>query len=158
MFEVVCSEIGAQNSIAGGGRYEISFPGKKQPICGVGFAVGMERLLLTQDKQAMIPSLESSLDCYLVSLGGRAKEENFKLAASLRRHGFSVLMDFEEKSMKAQMRTANNNRARFALIRGENELINNTITCKDMLVSKQFELSVKTIANELSDLLKKSAS
>ena len=156
VFEIICSEIGAQSAIAGGGRYEIQFPGRKQPICGVGFAAGMERLLLAQDQQSANIEPSSNVDCYLVSLGENARDQSLKLAAKLRRHGYSVLMNFEDRGMKAQMRTANKVHAKFALIQGENEIQNCVVTCKDMRNSNQFEISQEKIVSELSNVLKES--
>ena len=153
VFEIVCSGIGAQSAIAGGGRYEIHFPGQKKPIYGVGFAVGVERLQLAQEQQSIASNSISSIDFYLVSLGAQARRENLKLANKLRHAGCSVLMDFEDRGLKAQMRTANKTHARFTLIQGDNELQNEVITCKDMVTSKQFELSAKTIIKEVPNLL-----
>ena len=153
VFEVVCNDIGAQNSVAGGGRYEISFPNQKQPLCGVGFALGLERLLLTLDNSNTIRTSEDAIDCYLVSLGETAKNENIKLAAQLRQNGVSALMDLETKGMKPQMRRANKVRAKFALIRGDSELKNDVIVCKNMRTSQQFEVAIDKIVGELPAIL-----
>ena len=156
VYEVVSKQIGAQNAIAGGGRYEMCFPGQKQPLHGVGFAAGIERLLLVLNKQDKKSG--PNIDLYLVSLGEIAKKENLKLAAELRQNGFSVLMDLESRGIKPQMRTANKVHAKFVLIRGENELKNDNIICKDMLNSKQFELPLAETVKEMSICLNRSKS
>lgn len=137
VFEVVFEGIGAQNSIAGGGRYEIHLAGSKHPVIGVGFAAGIERLLLAREQLEVAPPPPPPVDFFIVSLGEPARRRNLVLARDLRQLGYRVLMDLEGRGMKAQMRTANKVGARFALIAGEDELSQGQIVCKDMQTGEQ---------------------
>jgi histidyl-tRNA synthetase len=153
VFEIVSDSIGAQSALAGGGRYEITPPGVKKPIDGVGFALGMERLLMAREASGVSNSTPQRVDAYLVSLGGQAFMENLKLCHALRRNEIcSVMMDLEQREMKAQMRTANKLNARLAVIRGEDELTKGTVIVRDMGSSEQREVSVYDIVAEVTDV------
>ncbi len=151
VFEVVFEGIGAQNSIAGGGRYLIDFGGVACP--GVGFAAGIERLLLTREELQAPPPPPPRVDVYLVSLGDAALRRQQQLAARLRELGFAVLMDLEGRGMKAQMRAANKSGAGTVLILGDNELAAGTIVCKDMATSEQQEWPLAEVATRLGTCL-----
>jgi histidyl-tRNA synthetase len=153
VFEIVSDSIGAQSALAGGGRYEITPPGVKKPIDGVGFALGMERLLMAREASGVPNSAPIRLDAYLISLGAKAFIENLKLCHALRRNEIcSVMMDLEQRGMKAQMRTANKLNARLAVIRGDQELANGTVIVRDMQSSEQREVSVYDIVAEVTDV------
>lgn len=141
VFEVTHPGLGAQNSIAGGGRYELSVPGMKRPVVGVGFAVGVERLLMARESLGVADAETEKPLAFLVSLGMKAKSANLKLAMGLRMAGISCIAELEDKSMKAQMRSANRLDARFALIRGEEELDKKILLCKDMATGEQKEIA-----------------
>ncbi len=142
VFEVVSNDIGAQDSIAGGGRYEIQPPGQKHPLNGVGFAMGVERLLLARNANNATTLEGINVDIYIVSLGQPALLKNFDLASSLRKQGFRVLMDLEKRGMKAQMRTANKVNAKITLIRGQSELDKGIILLKNMDDSSQINVKI----------------
>ncbi len=142
VFEIVFDGIGAQNSIAGGGRYQILPPGATTPVDGVGFAAGMERLLLSRDQLGAAASPAEQVDVYLVSMGKAAMRQNLCLAAQLRSRGVSVLMDLEGRGMRAQMRAANKVNAPYTMILGESELQQGVILCKNMTTSEQVELPI----------------
>ena len=153
VFEATVGGIGAQNSVAGGGRYEITFPNQRQPVLGVGFAAGIERLVLAMNEQGSHPWKEPSLDIYLVSLGELAQKENLKLANHLRTEGFSVQMDLEGRGMKAQLRSANKSGARFAFIRGQDEIEKGAIVFRNMSNSTQEEIPLEIVKEKLNSLL-----
>lgn len=155
VFEVVHPRAGAQSSIAGGGRYEFTFPGMKTPMPGVGFAAGVERLLLVQQDDGQANAPTPVTDVYIVSLGAEALNANLGLAAELRRAGLVVLMDLESRGMKAQMRSANKYGARYAVIRGDNELQRQVVMGKDMATAAQSELPIATAVDELRALIQK---
>ncbi len=152
VFEVVSNNIGAQDSIAGGGRYEIQPPGQKRPLIGVGFAMGMERLLLARNANDAIVPEGIRVDIYIVSLGRSALVENFDLASTLRKQRIRVLMDLENRGMKAQMRTANKVNAKITLIRGQSELDKGVILLKNMNDSCQTEVKIDDIDAALNQL------
>jgi len=153
VFEVIHSGIGAQNSLAGGGRYEVFLPEVKKPLIGVGFGVGLERLLMARDSLGIPPPPSWSPDIFCIGLGETAIAQNQFLANELRKAGISVIAEVENRSMKAQLRAANRVGAKFAIIRGDDELAGDMVLCKDMNNSKQFELPVDQLLPKLREIL-----
>lgn len=129
--------LGAQNAIAGGGRYELYLPGESKPLHGVGFAAGMERLLLTQDALGLCQESVAPPPVFLAALGEAAQRENLRLAAALRRAGIAVALEYEPKSMKAQLRSANRVGAAAVVIRGDDELASGVAVVKSMATGEQ---------------------
>ncbi|MFA6290406.1 MAG: histidine--tRNA ligase [Victivallales bacterium] len=151
VFEVTHPGLGAQNAIAGGGRYEIFAPESRKPIIGVGFAAGLERLLMAQEALSVkAPQTETSPAVFLIGLGENAINENLKLAARLRKAGISAIPEVEQKSMKASMRAANRLAAKFAVIRGDDEISKGTIVLKDMADGTQSEISPENLIARLA--------
>ena len=146
------SGLGEQIAIAGGGRYELFLPGEKRPLPGVGFATGCERLLLVREALQLPPPESPQTAVYLIGLGSAARLANLGLAAQLRNHGVRVEMELEERSFKAQMRSANRSQAQFAVLRGDNELASGVATVKNMSDVSQVEVK----EDELFDYIIKS--
>ncbi len=122
-FEFLTKDLGAQAAVAAGGRYDglVELLGGAKDTPGIGFAMGMERiilLLLQKDEFA----LDKGVDFFLAGLGKAAEEKVFTLAWQLRQEGFSVALDYEGRSLKAQMKLADRENAHFAVIVGEEEL------------------------------------
>jgi len=140
VFEVTHSGLGAQNSLAGGGRYEVPVPGSKRPVPGVGFALGVERLLMARESLGAENPHLRKLDVYMISLGAAAVDANVIMSMTLRKAGISTVVCGGDKSMKGQMRAANRLSARFALIRGDQELERGVVVCKNMETSEQREI------------------
>jgi histidyl-tRNA synthetase len=149
VFEVTHPGLGAQNSIAGGGRYEVSVPGLKRPVVGVGFALGIERLLMVQDSLETGSCFNIHPEVFVISLGESAKSANIKLAMSLRNNGISCIAELENKSMKAQMRAANRLSAKFVIIRGDTEIEKKTLVCKNLDSGEQHEMSEESLMDFL---------
>lgn len=122
VFELTHTGLGAQNAIAGGGRYELLLPELKKPIPGVGFAAGMERLLIARESLGVKPPQPQVPKLYLASLGDAAQAFNTALAAKLRHADVSVALDYDVKSMKSQMRAADRMKAEYVLVIGDTEL------------------------------------
>jgi histidyl-tRNA synthetase len=136
-FELITTELGAQGAIGAGGRYDGLVKQLGGPdVPGIGFAMGIERLamLLSQKDELESPP---GLDLFLVTLGEVAYKKGFHLMQMLRSLGVRVMMDHEGRSMKNQMKQANKQKARFALILGDNELENREVALKDMLSGEQ---------------------
>lgn len=150
VFEVTHPDLGGQNAIAGGGRYELFLPGNNKPVIGVGFAAGLERLLMVQEALGVPAPEDDSKNVFLVSLGDAALKANMALAAELRRMDYTVINEPEAKSMKAQMRAANRVNARFAIIRGDEELAAGTAVFKDMESGEQHNVSVSQLTEFLN--------
>lgn len=125
-FEIVSGEIGAQSSVAGGGRYDGLVRQLGGPdIPGIGFACGMERLALLLPERAA-----SRPDFFVVAVDAAARAVAFRLAQELRQAGFSGDLCHSGGSFKSQLRQADKSRARFCLILGSDELAGGYVTVK----------------------------
>ena len=134
IFEIMSDApgMGAQTTICGGGRYDglvEELGGPETP--GIGFAMGIERILLTLEQEdVMIPSA-ASLDAYVVGLGEATNMESLKVVQAIRGFGFSADRDFMGRKAKAQFKTADKEGAKLVLTLGEDELSNGVINAKD---------------------------
>jgi histidyl-tRNA synthetase len=129
VYEFSSSTLGAQNALAGGGRYDTLVRDMGGPDVGaVGFAAGMERILLAMGEDVPPPAP----DVFVMAVAGVSRTEVFRVLNGLRRAGLSGDMDFEGRSLKAQMRTANRCGARHALLIGPDELQQGAGKLKDM--------------------------
>lgn len=153
VFEIKHSLLGAQDAIGAGGRYDnlIKELGGEDKGA-VGFAFGIERLLLVTSHQSAVSGQNL---VYIIALGEKAKEESLKLLSNLRKSGIAADTDYENKSLKAAMRKASDLKANFVLILGENELNKSTIMLKDMLKSTQEEIPINILIDELNKKLGK---
>ena len=150
-FEIKYPPLGAQSAVAGGGRYDglIEEIGGS-PTPAVGFATGLERVLLALEKQNLLPEMDTQTDAFVVALGEEAQGAAFKLLTKLRQAGLKAGMDYAGRSMKAQMKQANKANARFALIIGEDEVKEACVQLKDMEKSEQQKVSFDNIVEKLS--------
>ena len=149
-FEIKYPPLGAQSAVAGGGRYDglIEEIGGN-PTPAVGFATGLERVLLALEKQNLLPEMDTQTDAFVVALGEEAQGAAFKLLTKLRQAGLKAGMDYAGRSMKAQMKQANKANARFALIIGEDEVKEACVQLKDMAKSEQEKVSFDNIIEKL---------
>ncbi len=148
-FELESPDLGAQSALAGGGRYDLLSQeiGSKHPVPAVGFAAGMERLFLALDAHNIpLPGMQHP-DLFMVALGDEAARWTFCRAQELRREGLHVGLDLKGRSMKAQMREANRQRALFAVIVGNDELSSGIVQLKDMATGDQNEVPFEELAD-----------
>ena len=149
VFEFVSDSIGAQGTVCGGGRYDgllEQLGGPKTPA--LGFAMGMERLLLLMEAQG-IPFPESEkCDLYIASMGDNATLEAAKLATKLRADGVNVQFDVVGRSVKAQMKYANKLGAAFTMVLGDSELESGKANLKNMETGEQQEVSLLTFCDD----------
>jgi len=131
------ASLGAQTAIAGGGRYRVALPGGGDAVAGVGFAAGVERLLLARGWGEQPAAALGPVEVYVAGLGPAGLMAGMRLAAVLRQAGYRVLAEVEERSLKAQMRTANRIGAKMVLIQGESELAAGAVLGKNMSDSSQ---------------------
>jgi histidyl-tRNA synthetase len=147
-FEWTTNQLGAQNAVAAGGRYDglvADLGGPPTP--GVGFAMGMERLVLLLSAREMRQSPRPAV--FIVWVGDAGRDWAFPAAQRLRRHGLSVEMEGEKKSLKSQMRRADKLRARHVLIVGEDELSKGVAVLRDMDGKEQTELKLDSYEEAL---------
>ena len=143
VFEFVSGDLGAQSTICGGGRYDGllgSLGGADQP--GIGYAMGVERLLMVMKAQGIEIPAPASCDLYIGSMGEEASVKALGLAASLREEGFSAECDIIGRSVKAQMKYADKIGARYSMILGDNELAENKAKIKNMATGETSEVAL----------------
>jgi histidyl-tRNA synthetase len=152
-FEVKSGALGAQNSLAGGGRYDglVSFLGGPD-VPGIGFGIGMERLI-----DCLPPSDQSSrqTDLFIAALGARAQKIAFGLTQELRKKGISAAMDYTNKSLKSQMKRADKLNSAYTLIFGDKEMDEARVELRDMNTKNQKSLPLDHLLEDLTNIFKK---
>lgn len=142
-FEVLVEDIGAQSAICGGGRYdglvqEVGGP----PTPGIGFAMGMERVLSALNLAKAEQEEEAKEYLMFVALGEKAQSEGFALISRLRKKGIPVSIDLLGRSLKAQLKAADRNQAKYAAILGEEELNKGVVIVRNLRLGEQEEVAV----------------
>ena len=158
VFEIQPGEGGAQSTLVGGGRYDdlIEELGGK-PTPAIGFAAGIERIILNLKKQNVaIPPLAKP-QVFIAYVGDEVRDEAIKLASTLRRAGIGVIEAVGNKSLKSQLRQANNLGVRYAVIIGEEEVKSGTVILRDMSSAEQRTIPVNKLEGWL-DFLREKAS
>jgi histidyl-tRNA synthetase len=153
VFEIEPRDKGGQSTLGGGGRYDnlVEELGGK-PTPGVGFAAGLERIILNLKKQNLDIPTSPKLDAFIAYLGEEAKIEALKIASELRKAGIAIIMATGDKSLRGQMRQANSLGIAYVLILGEQEVSKRNVLLRDMRNGEQ-----KTIPlAELTGMLKQS--
>ena len=141
VFEFVTTEIGAQGTVCGGGRYDglIEQLGG-QHVPALGFGMGIERLLLVMDKQNCAYLSPKKCDIYFATMGDAALEKAMEFAGQLREYGFYAEYDLMGRVLKAQMKYANKIGAAFTMVLGDNELEEKKARLKDMESGEEKEI------------------
>jgi len=150
-FEIISGGLGAQNAIGGGGRYDdlVEELGGK-PTPAVGFAAGIERMIIAIDQQKVEWPAEKRLDIFVAKIKEKNKDTAFRLLQKIRNAGLSADMDYSGGSLKSQMRIANKIGARYTVIVGEEELSKNMVILRNMQTKEQKEIKIDNIINELT--------
>ena len=146
VWEITHSALGAQDALAGGGRYRMELGGRT--VEGTGFAMGLERVLAAL-QESVGEAAAVAPDLWLVSMGEEAFDENLVLMQGLRLRGVCCAMDLSMRSMKAQMRAANRSGASRVVIRGEQEIEAGIFILKDMENGTQEELEMPELLERL---------
>jgi len=151
-FEIIAPDIGAQSSIGGGGRYNglVETCGGP-PTPGIGYALGMERIILAMKNQRSVTSEISGPDVFVVTAGQKASCEAFRLLFKIRSAGISADKDYLNRSLKAQMKHAGKTGARFAVIIGEEELVQGIVQVRDMNAKEQVAVKSSEVVGYLLD-------
>ncbi len=143
VFEFVSGDIGAQSTVCGGGRYDgliKSLGGADQP--GIGYAMGIERLLMVLEAQGIQIPKPSPCDLYIASMGENASVFAMKLASDLRNEGFAAESDLIGRSLKAQMKYADKIDAKYSMVIGDDELAAGKAKVKNMATGETHELDL----------------
>ena len=154
-FEVQYAPLGSQSAVAGGGRYDglvEELDGPHTPA--VGFAMGMERLLLALEKQGLLPEAVQEPSVFVVSLGDAAKVAGFTLVKELRERYIIAETSGEAKSMKSQLKHANKINAKYVIIVGDDELARREAILRDMENGEQETVAIDAIVDRVTSLVK----
>ena len=143
VFEFVTTEIGAQGTVCGGGRYDgliEQLGGQKIPA--LGFAMGIERLLIVMDKQKSEFLTPRMCDIYFATMGDKALEKAMQISHELREFGYHAEFDLMGRGIKAQMKYANKIGSAFTVVIGDNELENGSVRVKEMETGNEVEINL----------------
>jgi histidyl-tRNA synthetase len=155
-FEFITTDLGAQAAVAAGGRYDglIETLGGPANTPGIGFAIGMERLVLLLQQQETSYIEADQVDLYIAGIGEQGSQVGFGLAQEMRALKYSVAMDHEGRSLKSQMKQANKAGARFVLIIGDAELESGKGILRNML-SKEDQQEIDLSASAIVECIPK---
>jgi len=145
-FEFISGEIGAQSTVCGGGRYNklvAEIGGPETP--GVGFGMGIERLIMTLEANGIEFPEPSYPDVFIVAMGEDAIAPAMGMTQKLRMAGLSVDTDHLARSLKAQFKYADKKNAKFTIVLGSNEIENNTARLKNMESGEQVDVSLTNL-------------
>ncbi len=162
VFEFVSNSIGAQGTVCGGGRYDgliEELGGQKTP--SLGFAMGLERLMLLMEAQDCEFPQDKVPDLFIVALGDKATLKAVEIAKDMRTEGYTCLYDLNGRSLKAQMKYANKLGAKYVIVLGDKEVEEKIATLKNMKDGEETEIALDTfvsgyysitLSSELEDL------
>jgi histidyl-tRNA synthetase len=156
VFEFWDQSSGAQNSVAGGGRYDglIELLGG-EPTPGIGFSVGVERVIWHMKEAGVKAPQKDQVDVFVAQLGPEAKKKCLRLIEALREHGVHTIGALGEASLKSQMRLADKFASRYTLLMGQMEVKDNTIILRDMSAGKQESMKFDDAIPKVIELLGK---
>ncbi|MCM1364342.1 MAG: histidine--tRNA ligase [Faecalibacterium sp.] len=153
VFEFVSTDIGAQGTVCGGGRYD----GLVEEIGGghtpaLGFGMGLERLMLVMEQQGLPFPEPDRCELYIASMGENALAEVARIASSLRTDGIHTEIDIVGRSVKAQMKYANKLKAKFTMVLGDSELESKKVKLKNMETGEETEMELDTFEGDFMRL------
>ena len=150
VFEFVSTDIGAQGTVCGGGRYNglvSQLGGKETP--GIGFGCGLERLLLVLENTNTLNAPKENSLVYIAPMGDKAKKEAQKIVDSLRDKDISAQTDLMDRSVKAQMKYANKLGVKYVVVLGDSELESGEVELKDMETSSSESIKLSELITKL---------
>ncbi|TQS74656.1 histidine--tRNA ligase [Ornithinibacillus gellani] len=155
-FEIMSESdgFGAITTLAGGGRYNgliEELGGPNTP--GIGFGMGLERLMMALDAEKIQLSTDKQLDCYMVAMGEQAEQKAFSLVRELRSKGIQIDKDYQGKKMKGQFKNADRLQAKYVLILGEDEIEQGTVLVRTMETGEQEAINWDEIAETMQEKL-----
>lgn len=147
-FEIMTRDIGAQSSIGGGGRYNGLVEEVGGPTTpGIGFALGLERILLTAENQGIKFPVSRGPEVFIATVGNGVTKQAFALLQELRQQGIAAEKDFLGRSLKAQMKYAGKLDARMVIILGEEEYARGVAVVRDMQAGQQDEVPIQGLGH-----------
>ncbi|MCF8241716.1 MAG: histidine--tRNA ligase [Melioribacteraceae bacterium] len=153
-FEILSGSVGSQSALCGGGRYDgLSEQLGGTAIPGVGFAAGIERILLACENEKSLDLPTESIDLYLVRLDKELQNAAYNLSLILRRNDLVVELDYLQRSVKAQMREANKFNAKYVLFIGGEEYERNEVVLKNMSDGEQQNINLEDLSTIISKII-----
>ena len=154
-FEIISNDIGSQSTVCGGGRYDglVEQLGGPKGTSGIGFGLGVERLLLTLENNNIQIEDPRATDIFIVTIGEKANTKSFKLLKDLRTNNISADKDHLDRSVKAQFKYSDKINAKFTVVIGEDELENDSVSLKNMQTSEQTTIKLSELVQELKTRL-----
>lgn len=155
VFEIISHNEGSEGTICGGGRYDglvSEIGGPEMP--GVGFGMGLERLLLVLESIGKLPENDENPDIFIANIGENADIFVQKLIFDLRKNGISAERDYLSRSVKAQMKYANKLFAKFSAVVGDDDITNNRINVKNMATGESEDVVLSEVSDYLKNALK----
>ena len=147
-FEFVHNDLGAQSGIGGGGRYDgLMAQLGGQELSGIGFGLGIDRILLAREAEGLALPEGLGLDLYIVPLG--TGDEALKISEELRLRGIRVDLAFGDKALKGAMKSADKSGARYAIVLGADEISSGVVSLKEMKSGETTSVTLSALANEL---------
>ncbi len=154
VFEFITDKIGAQSTICGGGRYDGMVKELDGPdLCGLGFAMGLTRIMLALEAEGVLPTVDEAPDLYIASMGDVARAKSFEMTEALRNVGKRALFDQVGRSVKAQMKYADKMGAKYSMVLGESELELGRAALKNMQTGESLDVEIANISS-LAECLK----
>lgn len=150
VFEFISTDIGAQGTVCGGGRYNNlveEVGGKHMPA--VGFGLGLERLLLVLESLNKLDAPPECTDVYILPVGENAKNYAVALVSKLRDCGISAETDIMDRGVKAQMKYADKSGARYVIVLGDDEINGGRVRIKDMRDGGEIECAIESISDKI---------
>ena len=155
VFEIISlnPEMGAQSTVLAGGRYDnlIPYYGGPHEMSGIGWALGMERLLIALEAEGIELEKKPGLDVYVMCLDESARSYAFQTLIELRAYGYRCEMDMTGKGFKGQFKAADRSHAHYALLIGDNEKTTNTITIKNLQNKEQITIDNENLISYLDE-------
>lgn len=153
VFEFVSTDIGAQGTVCGGGRYDglVSELGG-QPTPALGFGMGLERLIMTMENQGKDFIAPETCDIYFAPMGALAQAKASVLTTMLRKEGYAAEFDIVGRGLKPQMRYADKIKAKFVCVLGDNELETKNVNIKNMRTGEQTPANLDNLLESFQSL------
>jgi histidyl-tRNA synthetase len=150
VFEIVAGELGSQNSVGGGGRYDGLIQSMGGPdLPSIGFGTGLERVIQVLINQGAALPQTPHITVFLIPLGKEAKEQTFTILHDLRQTGIAAQMEFNERKVGKSLQYADQIKAKYVIVLGEHELAQQEIELKEMATGRSTKIPLADLSNHL---------
>ena len=122
-----------------------------QSLSGIGFGLGIDRILLAMEVEKIKPSVARYTDLYVISLGEVAKKDSFTIVSDLRRSGFVVEQSYGDRGLKGSMKAADKSGARFVIVVGDAEISSGNVELKNMATGESDSVTLSALATTLAE-------